>query len=147
MIFVMGDLNAKVGHEQDPLQEVVGHYGLGSRNERGDMWVDWCITHDQVITNTWFQHHSRHLYTWKSPGDGARNQIDYITVNKRLRNSILQVKGYPGADGGSDHVPIVVTVRVKLRKLHQKKRDDKLQIQLLSTDLTGLSTSGASTQN
>ena len=37
---------------------------LGSRNERGDIWIDWCTTHGQVITNTWFQHHNRHLYTW-----------------------------------------------------------------------------------
>ena len=29
----------------------------------------------------WFQHHKRHLYTWQSPGDGVRNQIDYITMN------------------------------------------------------------------
>ena len=63
MTIVMGDLNAKVGNEQDPLLEVVGCHGLGSRNERGDIWVDWRTTHNQVITNTWFQHHSRHLYT------------------------------------------------------------------------------------
>ena len=54
----------------------------------GDLWVDWCDTHEQVIMNTWFQHHQRHLYTWKSPGDGVRNQIDYITLNKRFRNAI-----------------------------------------------------------
>ena len=76
MTIVMGDLNAKVGNEQDPLLEVVGRHGLGSRNERRDIWVDWCTTHDQVITNTLFQHHNRPLYTWKSPDDGARNQID-----------------------------------------------------------------------
>ena len=44
------------------------------------------------------------------------------------------MKGYPGSDGGSDHVPIVVTLRLKLRKLHTKKSANKLQIQLLSTD-------------
>ena len=37
MKIVMGDLNAKVGTEQDPLREVVGRYGLGSGNERRDM--------------------------------------------------------------------------------------------------------------
>ena len=131
MKIVMGDLNEKVGTEQDPLREVVGRYGLGNRNERGDMWVDWCMTHDQVIMNTWFQHHKRLLYTWKSPGDGVRNQIDYITINKRFRNSILQVKGYPG---GSDHVPMVATLRMKLRMLKQKKAGDKLETQLLRTD-------------
>ena len=131
---VMGDLIAKVGTAQDSLRVVVGRYGLGNRNERGDMWLDCCMTHDQVIMNTWFQHHKIHLYTWKSHGDGVRNQIDYITINKRFRNSILQVKSYSGADGGSDHVPIVATLRMKLRMLKQKKSGDKLETQLLRTD-------------
>ena len=93
------------------------------------MCVDWCMTHDQMIMNTWFQHHKIYLYTWKSPGDGVRNQIDYITINKRFRNYILQAKGYPGADGGSDHVHIVATLRIK-----QKKSGVKLETQLLRTD-------------
>ena len=40
MTIVMGDLNSKVGNERDPLLEVVGRHGLGSRNERGEIWVD-----------------------------------------------------------------------------------------------------------
>ena len=36
---VMGDLNAKVGIEQDPQKVVVGQHGLGERNERGDLWT------------------------------------------------------------------------------------------------------------
>ena len=84
--------------------------------------------------NTWFQHHQRHLYTWKSPGDGVRNQIDYITMNKMFRNAITQVKGYPGADCGSDHVPIVATMKVKLRTLKMKKEDVKLLLDLLTSD-------------
>ena len=94
MTILMCDLNAKVGNEQDPLLEVGGRHGLDSRNERGDIWVDWCMTHDQVITNPWFQHHNMYAYTWKSPGDGARNQIDYITINNRSCNPIQHMKGY-----------------------------------------------------
>ena len=43
--------------------------------------------------NTWFLHHQRHLYTWNSPGDCVRNQIDYITINRRFCKSMHQVKG------------------------------------------------------
>ena len=68
MTVVMGDLNAKDGQEHDHLREVVGCISLGSRNERGDMWVDWCVTHEHMIMNTWFQHHNMHLYTWKVQG-------------------------------------------------------------------------------
>ena len=130
----MGDLNAKVGGEQDPLQEIVGKHGLGERNDRGDLWVDWCAMHEQVIMNTWFQHNPCHLYTWKSPGDGVRNQIDYIPMNKRFRNAITHGKVYPGADCGSGHVPIVATMKVKLMTLKRKKEDVKLQLDLLTTD-------------
>ena len=49
IVIVMGDLNDKVGGEQDPLQEIVGKHGLGERNDRGDLWVDWCARHEQVI--------------------------------------------------------------------------------------------------
>ena len=41
---------------------------------------------------------------------------------------------HPEADSGSDHVSIVATLRLKLRKLHTKKSANKLQVQLLSTD-------------
>ena len=27
----------------------------------------------------WFRHHARHLYTWKSTGDVASNEIVYIS--------------------------------------------------------------------
>ena len=60
--------------------------------------------------------HTMYLYTWRSTGDGVRNQTDYITINKKSGNSIQQEEGYPGADGGSNHVPIVATLRLKLKK-------------------------------
>ena len=95
----MHDMNAKVGSEHDPLKEIVRGHGLRESNER-------------TIRHTWFHHH-RHLYTWKSPGDCVRNQIDYITINRRLfRHSIHQVKGHPETDYESDHVPIVATMKV-----------------------------------
>lgn len=51
------------------------------------------------------------------------NQIDYITVNKRFRNSLLQVKTCPGADcaGGRDHVSVVTEMRVKFKINKNKK--------------------------
>ena len=119
---VMGDLNAKVGRGSGGT--VVGQFGLGVRNERGDRWVEWCESWEQVITNTWFNHHARHLYTWKSPGDRVRNQIDYVSINKRFRNSITQVKTKPGADcgRGCDHVPVVAQMRVKVKKVKKNRK-------------------------
>lgn len=30
------------------------------------------------VSDTWFKEHSRHIWTWRKPGE-AKTQIDYIT--------------------------------------------------------------------
>ena len=121
IVIVMGDLNAKVGNEKK--YDVVGPHGLGERNERGSQFIEWCESNDLMITNTWFKKHPRKLYTWKSPGDQIRNQIDYITINKRFRNSIQNVTTFPGADISSDHNPVVAKIKIKLKKIQKKSMD------------------------
>ena len=71
----MGDLNAKVGKGRSG--EEVGEYGYGTRNDRGDRLVQFCQENNMWVGNTFFQKQNRRLYTWKSPGDIKRNQIDY----------------------------------------------------------------------
>ena len=119
VVIVMGDMNAKIGEGRD--ENIVGDYGLGERNERGEKFINWCKTHNQMIANTWFIHHKRRLYTWKSPGDRVRNQIDYITIHERFRNLITQCKTYPGADCGSDHIPVICNFTVSLRNLPRRE--------------------------
>jgi exonuclease III len=85
-LVIMGDWNAVVGEGED--HEVVGKFGLGKRNERGNKLVDFAVRNQLVITNTWFQHDKRRRYTWKKPGDTGRYQIDFILVKKRYRNGV-----------------------------------------------------------
>ena len=129
---VMGDLNAKLGNER--VEDIVGPFGLGERNERGDRWAEWCIENEQVVLNTWFRQPPRRLYTWMSPGDRVRNQIDYITINKRFRNAVNSTRTFPGADCNSDHVPIVIEMAVKLKKPRKRKLKPKVNIKLLKSD-------------
>ena len=100
---VMGDLNAKIGKRAEGLS--VGQYGIGERNERSDHLVNWCEVNDLIITNPWFKNHERRLVTWNSIGDRTKNQIDFLCVNRRMRNAIKRSRAYPGADCDSDHAP------------------------------------------
>jgi hypothetical protein len=68
---VMGDFNAKVGKEK--IENIVGPFGLGEINSRGERLVEWCKEHNLFISNTWFQNHPRRRWTWSSPGDRTRN--------------------------------------------------------------------------
>ncbi|XP_027220178.2 craniofacial development protein 2-like [Penaeus vannamei] len=113
VIIIMGDLNVKVGNNTD--NEVLGKYGLGVQNERGEKWTQWCQANNQIITNTWFKQYPRRLWAWKSPGDNIRNQIDYIIIYYRFRNMVQQSKTYPGADCNSDHVPVICRLQLKLK--------------------------------
>ena len=113
IVFVLGDFNAKVGNAGT--SHCVGQFGLGKTNERGDTLIDFCEQHNLSIVNTFFKHPKRHLYTWKSPGDVTRNQIDYILIKDRFKNSVKRCKAYPGADIGSDHNPVVANIKIKLK--------------------------------
>lgn len=120
---VMGDFNSKLG--EGHTSDVVGPYGLGERNKRGDTLETFAVTNELVVMNTWFKLPPRKLYTWKSPMDKpdriVRNQIDFMLLNKRFRNSCLSLKTYPGADVGSDHCPLVGVFKVKMKKIENKK--------------------------
>ena len=129
---VMGDFNSKVGKEREAA--TVGPFGIGELNERGERLIEWCKEQKMAVMNTWFKNHPRRCWTWKSPGDRTRNQIDYFLIQQRFRNSILSCKSMPGADCGSDHNPVIATMRLKLKKLKKAKRTAKLQINLLQSD-------------
>ena len=118
----MGDMEAKVGGERQG--SVLGPFGLGERNDRGVKWIDWCESQNQSILNTSFQQSPRRLWTWKSPGERYKYQIDYITINSRFKRSVTHAKTYPGADCGldCDHVPIAAVMKVKLKKVKKRKK-------------------------
>ena len=65
VLFIIGDLNAKVGSQETP--GVTGKFGLGIPNEAGQRLIEFCQENALVIANTLFQQHKRRLYTWTSP--------------------------------------------------------------------------------
>ena len=64
VIFIIGDLNAKV--ESQETHGVTGKLDLGMRNEARQRLTEFCQENTLVIANTLFQQHKRRLYTWTS---------------------------------------------------------------------------------
>lgn len=112
---IIGDFNAKVG--VGAKGDVVGGFGLGIRNLRGDRLVQFCTEQQLAIVNTFFKQPPRRLYTWRSPADCDEhlisNQIDFIMINKEHKKAVKSVKTYPGADVNSDHNPVVMNLKVR----------------------------------
>lgn len=102
----MGDFNSKVGKEK--VNDIVGPYGLGTRNPRGDRLIPFCQEENFIIMNTFYKLPPRRIYTWKSLADSpthiVRNQIDFIMVNKRFRISIMSEK----------HTPVIILDQITI---------------------------------
>ena len=75
-LFIIGDLNAKVGSQEIP--GVTGKLGLGVQNEAGEKLTEFCQENALIIANTLFQQHKRRLYTCTSPDGQYQNQIDFF---------------------------------------------------------------------
>ena len=113
VLFIIGDWNAKVGSQEIP--GVTGKFGLELQNEAGQRLMEFSQENALVIANMLFKQHKRRLYTWTSPDDQYRNQIDYILCSQRWRSSIQSEKIRPGADYGSDHQLLIAKFRLKLK--------------------------------
>ena len=134
VVLVVGDFNAKIGKgtQHDDEAQILGQFGLGTRNERGDLLSEFCIGNNLIISNTMFSQHPRRLYTWQGPVKSIRNQIDYILIKKRWKSSIKVAKTLPGADIGSDHQLLIADVRVKLKKTNNTQTVKRFNLQNIS---------------
>ena len=77
---VAGDWNACVGvagpGEPD---KVIGSYGFGTRNSRGEWFLRWASLEDLCIVNTFFRYSDDNLWTHRK-GDRVR-QLDFTCID------------------------------------------------------------------
>ena len=116
MLIVIGDMNAKVGNQNENYERVMGKHGLGERNNNGERLCEICDMNELVITGTLFPHKNIHKATWVSPDGKTRNQIDHVLISKRFRNSVRDTRVYRSADLGSDHHLVCTTIKLRLRR-------------------------------
>ena len=136
---IMGDANAKVGHENRGYEGIMGQHGLGQMNENGERFASFCAFNSLVIGGTIFPHRRIHKATWMSPDGVTENQIDHLCVSRRFRRSLEDVVVRRGADVGSDHHMLMATLKLRLRKYGTRAGTmrTKFQVNLLEADKKG----------
>ena len=130
---IMGDMNAEVGEFQENRLSC-SKFGLGCQNERGEKLIDFCDAKSLSIANTMFQHHPRYLYTWKSPDQKTRNQIDYIMISRKWIICVKDAKTRPSVDCSSVHQLCNVGIKLKLKKTEQPHHPSRLDFKTLNDD-------------
>ena len=134
-LIVMGDFNAKVGEAKE--EDIVGPFGLGTRNQNGQYLVDFCRRHNLHVTNTWFEQKRTARHTWISPDGNTKNQIDYILIDKRFRNGVTNSKAAQSADCDSDHKPVITTMGIRLKCVKASPVLRKWNVSVLQKPDTG----------
>ena len=74
---IMGEWNSVVGNES--YRNIVGPHGLGRKNHRGQMLINFCGRSGLIVINKRFRKPKRRLYTWKAPGYRSRHHLDCET--------------------------------------------------------------------
>ncbi|VDP52746.1 unnamed protein product [Schistosoma margrebowiei] len=112
----MGDLNAKVGIDNNGYEDITGRKGLRERNENGEGFANSYAFIKLIIGSTIFPHKRTHKATWISPEHTTENQINHICINKLFRSTMEDVRIKRGADIASDHHLAVAKMKQKLMK-------------------------------
>uniref|UniRef100_A0A914XPB4 Endonuclease/exonuclease/phosphatase domain-containing protein n=1 Tax=Plectus sambesii TaxID=2011161 RepID=A0A914XPB4_9BILA len=105
---ILGDLNAKVGLRL-PSERVVGSFGYGSRNNRGEKLVDFCAQHALHIANTFFKKRPQWKWTWEMANGAAHNEIDFILIGNM--RTVADTSVLNRFNAGSNHRLVQVSIR------------------------------------
>uniref|UniRef100_A0A8D8Q0R7 Craniofacial development protein 2 n=1 Tax=Cacopsylla melanoneura TaxID=428564 RepID=A0A8D8Q0R7_9HEMI len=137
MKILLGDMNAKLGHEH-MYRPALGNYSLHAcSNDNGVRLLEFALSKNMLVKSTMFPHRRIHKGTWISPDGRTINQIDHVLVDKRWQSNILDVRTYRDADVDSDHMLVIVKLRERIKsqnqgKSYQRKLDqDKLKDPIL----------------
>lgn len=114
---IMGDFNAKIGKKvEDSIN--IGSFGLGNRNDRGEMLIDYLQNENLYCMNTFFKKPIQRKWTWRSPSGNVKNEIDYILTNKR--EICTDVSVLSKFDTGSDHRMVRATLQINTQMERNK---------------------------
>jgi len=149
MKILLGDFNVKLGGEsifkptirQESLQQ--------ESNDNGVRLVKFATSKNLVVKSTMFLHRNIHKYTRTSPDGKTHNQIEHVLIDRRWHSSILDVRGFRGADSDTDNYLLIGMVRDRLavgkqaaqrfdrqrfnlRKLNESEAREKYQIEIIN---------------
>jgi len=122
IIILTGDWNAKIGCDNTDWKSVMGKYGYGDRNERGERLLEFATVHNLYICNTRFQHKPNRKWTWASPDGIHKNMIDLILIQRRWKTSVINCRTFQSADISSDHSLVLCNIKLRLKKMYKKPR-------------------------
>lgn len=114
---VMGDFNQKIGSRSAHENDVLGSFGYGTRNERGERLIRFCRKNQLLVANTLFKKKPNRKWTW-SLDLKTRNEIDFILTPHR--DCVKNVEVLNKVKFESDHRLVRATSNLHKKFKHYK---------------------------
>jgi hypothetical protein len=86
----MGDFNSKVDSKEFEDEELIGPYGYGARNERGDRLIQFAQGQILEVANTFYKKNWNNRWTWLAPNGKTKKEIYFILADKLEGMKILK---------------------------------------------------------
>lgn len=136
----MGDYNAKLGKATNAEERKwIGKHTFNK--ETADPWgkEDWIIdnrnrliafmaANECIAANTWYYKHEENLVTYRIRSEEEHplkrphyDQIDYVLVAARWRNSITNIETSMNIPFDTDHYPVITDIKTTLKAITQKR--------------------------
>ncbi|XP_069982193.1 uncharacterized protein [Penaeus vannamei] len=129
---VMGDFDAKIGKKTEG-ETAVGNHGIGTRNERGQMLVDFKETRPLNIMKTFFEKRLERKWTWKSPSDpnlaNFKVRTTEYSLNIQNRYSLLRDEDLNIDQINKQFSDIIKEVALKVGGKNDNRRSSKLSLE------------------
>jgi len=130
-IVIAGDMNVIVGKPVNGENgKVIGHYGYGRRNPRGQWLVGFAEQHQLSLANTMFRKQDDKLWTYEM--NDRRCQLDYVLVDWRLRARVVDIEAGHAITTGVDHRALSGTLScpsergLSVRRMKRRRRRVRL---------------------
>ena len=111
LLVIGGDMNAQIGKNRN------NKYSLhNTSNRNGQHLTDFMIENRLTCLNTNYQKREGKLWTY-TYAKNNKAQIDYVFINRKWKNSVMNCKAYSSFEGvSSDHRIVTAELRLSLRK-------------------------------
>lgn len=120
-IIIMGDLNGRVGRNNNGIERYMGKEGE-HKNSNGEKIIELCIENDLIIANTFYTHKDIHKFTREQPSRNEKSIIDYFLINKTNQHLVKDVRVHRGPEINSDHYLVILKLKAERKKEQEARK-------------------------